>query len=187
MSEQQDAPARPLYERIEGIRVREGWTKTQMARHLRMNRGTIENWKTQPRSPLASTVKDIATRLGIDHDEALRLAGVVPQSASAIIETAGTIGLSRSYPIGTAEERDEAGSGQGTVGVIDFGLSDDPPFPNPEGPSQDVINRMWFDAKALEAAIRQRQTPVTEREVRALRAHALSIQTIRDDIGRAAS
>lgn len=76
MSEQQSAPARPLYDLIERIRIREGWTKVQVARHLGMNRGTIENWKTQPRSPQATTVKDVANRLGIDYDEALALAGI---------------------------------------------------------------------------------------------------------------
>ena len=56
--------------------MREGWSKIQMARRLGLDRGTIDKWKTQPRSPLASTVKDVSERLGIPLDEAFALAGV---------------------------------------------------------------------------------------------------------------
>lgn len=76
MSTQRRPPARPLYDRVEEIRVREGWSKIQLARRLGLDRGTIDKWKTQPRSPLASTVKDVSERLGIPLDEALALAGV---------------------------------------------------------------------------------------------------------------
>jgi hypothetical protein len=41
-----------------------------------VGRNTIDNWRTQPRAPLAPTVKDVAERLGIDADLALRLAGI---------------------------------------------------------------------------------------------------------------
>jgi transcriptional regulator with XRE-family HTH domain len=77
MSQQPTPPALPLWNCVEGIRIREGWSKVQLARRLGMDRGTISNWQTQPLPPLASTVKTVAERLGIDHEDALRLAGVV--------------------------------------------------------------------------------------------------------------
>lgn len=78
MSEHEEAPARPLYEEVERIRLRQGWTKVQLARNAGVSRGTVENWRTQPRAPLAPTIKDVAERLGIPAEKALRLAGIVP-------------------------------------------------------------------------------------------------------------
>ncbi|MGI5418699.1 helix-turn-helix transcriptional regulator [Actinomadura luteofluorescens] len=76
MTEQSEAPARPLYDRLRRIQLDKGWTNKQLADRAGISRGTIENWKTQPRSPLPSTVKDVAARLGIPYFEALALAGL---------------------------------------------------------------------------------------------------------------
>jgi transcriptional regulator with XRE-family HTH domain len=76
MTEQTEAPARPLYDRLRRIQLKNGWTNKQLADRAGISRGTIDNWKTQPRSPLPSTVKDVAARLGIPYSEALSLAGV---------------------------------------------------------------------------------------------------------------
>lgn len=82
MSQHGSAPARPLYDRIDLLRVRNGWTKVQVARVAGIDRGTLENWRKQPRTPMASTVKEVAERLGIPQDEALRLAGILPGEAT---------------------------------------------------------------------------------------------------------
>lgn len=79
MSEQGDvpvsAPALPLWHRIEEIRLRRGWSRTQLAHEIGMSRNTIDNWKKQANPPQAGTIRDVAEKLGIPHDEALRLAG----------------------------------------------------------------------------------------------------------------
>lgn len=83
MSQQESAesaPARPLYERVEEIRMTRGWTKVRLARELGLDRTTIENWKKQPQPPQAPTIRNVADTLGIDHAEALRLAGLTPPS-----------------------------------------------------------------------------------------------------------
>jgi transcriptional regulator with XRE-family HTH domain len=76
MSEQPEAPARRLYNRLRTIQIENGWTNKQLAERAGISRNTIDNWKTQPRSPLPTTVKDVATRLGIPYAEALDLAGI---------------------------------------------------------------------------------------------------------------
>lgn len=78
MSQHRDAPARPLYDLVEVRRIRKGWTKSQLARAAKTDRGTIDKWKTQPRPPLAGTVNAVAEVLGIDPVEALQLAGLLP-------------------------------------------------------------------------------------------------------------
>jgi transcriptional regulator with XRE-family HTH domain len=82
MSQHESAPARPLYDEVERIRLRNGWTKVQLAKRAGVGRNTIDNWRTQPRAPLAPTVKDVAERLGIDADLALRLAGIAEPEPS---------------------------------------------------------------------------------------------------------
>ena len=77
MSQHRDAPARPLYDHVEGIRIRKGWTKTQLARAAKTDRGTIEKWKQQPRAPLPQTVRGVANALGMDLELALKLAGIL--------------------------------------------------------------------------------------------------------------
>jgi transcriptional regulator with XRE-family HTH domain len=78
MTEQTEAPARPLYDRLRRIQLEKGWTNKQLADRAGISRGTIDNWKTQPRSPLPSTVKDVAARLKIPYSLALELAGIDP-------------------------------------------------------------------------------------------------------------
>jgi transcriptional regulator with XRE-family HTH domain len=75
MSQQRDAPARPLYDHIEGIRIRRGWSKIRVAREAGIDRGTLNNWRTQPNLPTAESVKAVAEALGIGQEQALRLAG----------------------------------------------------------------------------------------------------------------
>lgn len=76
MGDQKRAPARPLYDRLMQLMVANGWTTVQLAEKAGIARGTIDNWKDQPRSPLPSTVKSVAERLDIDYLEALQLAGI---------------------------------------------------------------------------------------------------------------
>lgn len=76
MTEQTRAPARPLYDRLRRIQIDRGWTNVQLAEKAGVSRGTIANWRTQPRPPLPTTVKDVAERLGIPYREALELAGI---------------------------------------------------------------------------------------------------------------
>jgi transcriptional regulator with XRE-family HTH domain len=83
MDRDRPAPARPLWERVEALRTQNGWTRTQLAQRAGVARTTIDKWKTQPRAPLASTIKDVATALGLDLDETLRLAGIVPGQEEA--------------------------------------------------------------------------------------------------------
>lgn len=115
MSTQRRPPARSLYDRVEEIRMREGWSKIQLARRLGLDRGTIEKWKTQPRVPLASTVRDVSERLGIPLDEALALAGVTggqtvedePERAATMEELAErTRELERELARLTREQKD---------------------------------------------------------------------------------
>lgn len=86
MSQHESAPARPLYDEVERIRLRNGWTRVQLAKKAGVGRNTIDNWRTQPRAPLAPTVKDVAERLGIAADLALRLAGITASEESTAIE-----------------------------------------------------------------------------------------------------
>jgi transcriptional regulator with XRE-family HTH domain len=67
-----------LYDRVEGIRLRRGWTRVQVAQHIGVDRKTIDNWKTNMAVPLAPTVIRVAEKLGLDREEVLRLAGLLP-------------------------------------------------------------------------------------------------------------
>lgn len=69
-------PARPWWERLEQIRLRNGWSRVRLAEKAGVARSTIDGWRTNPRPPHNTTVTDVARRLGIDPEEALRLAGV---------------------------------------------------------------------------------------------------------------
>lgn len=76
MDESRTAPGRPLWERLERIRLSNGWNKVRLAREAGVDRTTIDKWRYQPRSPQPPTVKIVAGNLGIDAEEALRLAGI---------------------------------------------------------------------------------------------------------------
>lgn len=74
-------PALPWWEHLEQLRLREGWSRTQLATKAGVARTTIDAWKTAPRAPLNTTITEVAARLEIDRDEALWLAGITrPQS-----------------------------------------------------------------------------------------------------------
>jgi transcriptional regulator with XRE-family HTH domain len=83
-------PARPLWDRLESIRISNGWTRQQLADRAGVARTTIDRWKTQQRSPLPPLIKDVAKRLGIDYDEALELAGVTGSRSEETRRRPGT-------------------------------------------------------------------------------------------------
>lgn len=72
--------AYPLWEAIEAERVARGWTKTELAERLGMNRSrsTIDRLATGRRPPLPKTVRKIADVLGMDRTQAAMLAGLLP-------------------------------------------------------------------------------------------------------------
>jgi transcriptional regulator with XRE-family HTH domain len=78
------APARPLYDRVEQIRLKRGLSKIEIADLIGVARSTIDKWQRNRRPPGARTVKDVAERLGIDHDEALRLAGITSAAGGGL-------------------------------------------------------------------------------------------------------
>jgi transcriptional regulator with XRE-family HTH domain len=71
-----DAPARAFYDLAMATMKRLGKNKTWLAQRSQVNRNTIENWAKQPRPPQSATVLQVADALGIEHDRALRLAGL---------------------------------------------------------------------------------------------------------------
>lgn len=71
-----DAPARPFFELIEATLNRIGKTKAWLSQRSKVNRNTINNWGTQPRTPQAANVIAVADALNIEQDRALRLAGL---------------------------------------------------------------------------------------------------------------
>lgn len=71
-----EPPALPLYKEILARLLTAGETKTWLSRTSGVSRGSIDNLAKQPRPPYAGTVVALADTLGIDRDEALRLAGV---------------------------------------------------------------------------------------------------------------
>lgn len=73
-----DPPALPWWERVEQLRVDRDWDRSQLARHAGVARTTVDNWKTAPTSPRPKTIAKVAERLGIDKEEAFRLAGILP-------------------------------------------------------------------------------------------------------------
>lgn len=50
----------------------------QLAQKAGVARTTVDGWKTNPRQPLVTTITEVADRLGIDRQDALRLAGISP-------------------------------------------------------------------------------------------------------------
>lgn len=71
-----NAPARQFYELVEATLNKQGKTKSWLAQRSKVNRNTINNWATQPRTPQAGNVLAVADALGIEHERALRLAGL---------------------------------------------------------------------------------------------------------------
>jgi transcriptional regulator with XRE-family HTH domain len=81
------APARPLFDRIESIRANAGMTKTRVAELTGLPRATIDRWQDQPRPPLPESVIKAADGLGIDRNEALRLAGILDGPSPPAVNT----------------------------------------------------------------------------------------------------
>lgn len=75
-------PALPWWQHLEDLRIRNDWNRTQLAERAGVARTTIDKWKTARRAPLNTTVTEVADRLGIDREEALRLAGVLPRPSA---------------------------------------------------------------------------------------------------------
>lgn len=84
-----DGPAAALYWRVELERARLGWSATELANQSGVNRSTVYRMRTSRRTPLPSTVLDLAKTLDIDRDEALHLAGLIDQPDRAPEEAAG--------------------------------------------------------------------------------------------------
>ncbi|GIH76174.1 hypothetical protein Plo01_26030 [Planobispora longispora] len=79
-------PAHPLFEAVQRALATKGWTVSELWRRSGVARSTITQWATQPRPPQSATVIAVADALGIAHEEALRLAGILesePQPSSA--------------------------------------------------------------------------------------------------------
>lgn len=84
-----NAPARPLLELIEATLNRQGKTKAWLSQRSKVNRNTINNWGTQPRTPQAANVLAVADALNIERDKALRLAGLrtgMPRATGEVLD-----------------------------------------------------------------------------------------------------
>lgn len=75
-----NAPARPFLDLIEATLKQQGKTKTWLAQRSSVSRAAINNWGWQPRPPQPGTVLQVADALGIEHDKALRLAGLTDEA-----------------------------------------------------------------------------------------------------------
>lgn len=82
----------------------------QLAKKAGVARSTVDGWKTNPRQPLVTTVTDVADRLGIDRQQALRLAGISPAATAAQDAEEATDRLERVFQ----RYRDDPGE-RGTV------------------------------------------------------------------------
>lgn len=72
-----DPPGRPLWLASEEKRVREGWTKIQLAARAGIGRMTYDRLESQENPPHARTVKRLAEAIGMPYVEAVRLSGLV--------------------------------------------------------------------------------------------------------------
>ncbi|WP_219471571.1 hypothetical protein [Nonomuraea rhizosphaerae] len=73
-------PGLPLWLAAERARVAAGAGKQQWAKTLGIGRVTYDRLTTQASPPIARTVKKIADVIGIDIDEAMRLAGLAGET-----------------------------------------------------------------------------------------------------------
>lgn len=69
-------PALPLYEAVMERLKATGTTKLQLHQRSGVARSTVDAWRTRLTTPQPSTVLSVARELGINEDEALRLAGL---------------------------------------------------------------------------------------------------------------
>jgi len=86
-----NAPARQFYELVEATLNKQGKTKSWLAQRSKVNRNTINNWATQPRTPQAGNVLAVADALGIEHERALRLAGLRTEEPRVVDNSAPTV------------------------------------------------------------------------------------------------
>lgn len=71
-----NAPAKPFLDLVEATLAERGQSKTWLSQRSGVTRTTLNNWRSKPRSPQASSVIAVADTLGIDRQKALRLAGL---------------------------------------------------------------------------------------------------------------
>jgi transcriptional regulator with XRE-family HTH domain len=68
-------PGRPLWLAAERKRVAEGWTKGELVQRAGIGRVTYDRLESQSNPPIGRTVKKVADAIGMDYEDALRLAG----------------------------------------------------------------------------------------------------------------
>ncbi|MEU8362366.1 helix-turn-helix transcriptional regulator [Nonomuraea sp. NPDC048882] len=78
-SERIKGPAYAFWERVTNAQHKRGWTQIQLQEHSGVDRTTLYRMKSA--KPLADTVLALADALGIDHDEALQLAGLLTRES----------------------------------------------------------------------------------------------------------
>lgn len=78
--EDKAAPARPLWDRLEHERSIKGWGVKELAERARLQRSVIYRLKTGTRPPWPETVVALADAIGIPRAEAVKLAGLTPDS-----------------------------------------------------------------------------------------------------------
>ncbi|MGI9008128.1 MAG: helix-turn-helix domain-containing protein [Streptosporangiaceae bacterium] len=73
--------ASALYELVDQRRAHQGLTWSAIHRKSGVSRSTVFRWRTAVRPPQAGTVLAVADALGIDHEQALHLGGVIVTQA----------------------------------------------------------------------------------------------------------
>ncbi|MEU7831354.1 helix-turn-helix transcriptional regulator [Nonomuraea sp. NPDC049129] len=77
--------AAAFHQRAETERARLGMTKLALAAEPGVSRVTYDRLATQEKAPLPATIIRLATALGLDRDEALKLAGLIVEPTPAQI------------------------------------------------------------------------------------------------------
>ncbi|MGA5764514.1 hypothetical protein [Nonomuraea bangladeshensis] len=78
-------PGRPLWAAAERARVAEGASLIDWTKRIGISRMSYNRLASQENPPIARTVKKIADTIGLDYDEAMRLAGVAGERGSGDI------------------------------------------------------------------------------------------------------
>jgi transcriptional regulator with XRE-family HTH domain len=68
-------PAIRFYEAVTRALAKQGLNKAQLHQRSGIARSTVDNWRTGAKVPHAASVIAVADALGIDREEALRMAG----------------------------------------------------------------------------------------------------------------
>lgn len=129
-----DAPGQPLWLAAERYRVSQGLTKPDFVARMGIGRVTYDRLATQPKPPIARTVKKVADAVGLDYSEAMKLAGYVTAvlnatlpaiqgsfSASTNVQSAGDVDA----VINLRPLREQAGASGRTLGdvLVEAGLA----------------------------------------------------------------